>query len=125
MIKGIGVDIVDVPRIQKIIERNTVDFLYRAFTQFEIEFCNERKNSYKHYAVRLAVKEAMFKALGMGWRSGLAWNDIEYAQPNRGKPFIITYGKIKHKLIEMEITSINVSSSFNSAHATAIIILEG
>lgn len=125
MIKGIGIDIVDVQRIRKIIKRSTVDFLYRAFTQHEIEFCNEKKNSYKYYAVRLAVKEAMFKALGMGWRSGLAWNDIEYAQPNKGKPFIITYGKTKHKLTEMEITNINVNSSFDNAYATAIVILEG
>jgi holo-[acyl-carrier protein] synthase len=125
MIKGIGVDIVDVPRIQKIIERNTVAFLYRAFTQFEIEFCNEKKNCYRHYAVRLAVKEAMFKALGMGWRYGLSWNDIEYVQSNNGKPAVMTYGKTKHKLTEMEITSINVNSFFNSAYATAVIILEG
>ena len=62
MIVGIGVDIIEVERIQKLAEKSP-RFLKRVFTDEEIKYCNEKKNKYQHLAARFATKEAFFKTL--------------------------------------------------------------
>lgn len=83
MILGTGIDIIEIARIQKAVERWGDDFLHHIFNEEEIAYCRHRKNPYQHYAVRFAAKEAVFKAVGdrkMGWKDLTITNDAD------GKP---------------------------------------
>ena len=83
MIYGIGVDIIEVERIQSISEKNP-KFLARIFTETEIAYCSKKKNKYQHFAARFAAKEAFFKALGRS----IQWNDIGIKNLPSGKPVL-------------------------------------
>ena len=74
---GIGTDIVECLRIGRMIEQYGELFLNRVYTEREIRYCQERKRATEHFAGRWAAKEAILKALGVGWRRGLAWTDVE------------------------------------------------
>ena len=71
-IVGIGTDIVECLRIGRMIEQHGELFLTRVYTEREIRYCQERKRAVEHFAGRWAAKEAVLKALGVGWRRGLA-----------------------------------------------------
>jgi holo-[acyl-carrier protein] synthase len=93
-IYGIGVDLVNIARINRVIERWGENFLRRTFTPREIAYCTAKASPRQHYAARFAAKEAVFKALGTGWDLGVGWLDVEVA--NRGEagpPDIILSGK--------------------------------
>lgn len=64
MIKGIGIDIVEIKRVRKLIKQYGPKFLERTFTKKEIQYCQNKPNPAQHYAGRFAVKEALIKALG-------------------------------------------------------------
>lgn len=84
-----GVDIIEVPRIQKAIENLGDKFLNRTYTKKEIEYCESKgKNKYEHYAARFAVKEAAFKALSeeVEDKYSISWKDIETINDKNGRP---------------------------------------
>jgi holo-[acyl-carrier protein] synthase len=81
MIIGIGVDIIEVERIQKLVERNP-RFLARVFTDTEIKYSEGKKNRFQHLAARFAAKEAFFKALG----KKIKWTDVGIVNLPSGKP---------------------------------------
>jgi holo-[acyl-carrier protein] synthase len=77
MILGIGVDLVEVERIEQSIARHGERFLQRVFTDSEIAYCSPMKGPGPHYAARFAAKEALAKAFGTGISTELGWLDIE------------------------------------------------
>jgi holo-[acyl-carrier protein] synthase len=85
----IGLDIVEVERIKRLI-RATPRFLPRVFTAQEIAYCKAKKNSFQHYAVRFAAKEAVWKAID---RPGLSLKDISVSRDSRGKPGVMIRGR--------------------------------
>ena len=86
MIIGIGTDIIEVNRIAKSIEN--LSFKQKVFSTQEINYCETKVNKAEHYAARFAAKEAFFKALGTGWRGGMAFNEVEIINDGLGKPTI-------------------------------------
>jgi len=117
MISGVGIDIIEVERIKKLIEKNP-RFLSRIFTPQEIAYCQKKKNKYQHFAARFAAKEAFFKALGRK----IKWTDIGLANLSSGKPVLeIKREELKEKLSS---TKIHVSISHLSQYAAAVVILE-
>jgi holo-[acyl-carrier protein] synthase len=70
LIYGIGTDIIEVSRIQKVMERD-IGFREKIFSEGEIAYCEKMKNKFQHYAARFSAKEAFMKALGTGWRDGI------------------------------------------------------
>ena len=81
MITGIGIDLIDVERIKKLIEKNP-RFIQRIFTRKEIHYCQNKVNKYQHFAARFAAKEAFFKALGRR----IKWKDVGLINLSSGKP---------------------------------------
>lgn len=81
MIVGIGVDIIEVERIQDLAEKSP-RFLKRVFTDEEIQYSEGKKNKYQHLAARFAAKEAYFKALG----KKINWLDVGIVNLPSGKP---------------------------------------
>src|SRR2546427_795619 len=95
-INGIGVDLVNIPRMRDVIDRWRDRFLQRVFTEAEIAYCRARRDPVPHFAARFAAKEAGLKALGTGVRLGVSWRELEVRRergqaatrglPGRGPP---------------------------------------
>ncbi|MDP1591538.1 MAG: holo-ACP synthase [Prosthecobacter sp.] len=93
---GIGIDLVEVPRIRELLEKHGQRFKERTFTAGEIAYCDACADPAMHYAARFAAKEAAAKALGTGlWAEGVIWTDIEVVREASGKPGIVLHGGAK------------------------------
>lgn len=125
MIRGIGVDIVKVDRIEKAVERWGYRFLKRIFTAAEIERCQQRARPAQCLALRFAAKEAFAKALGLGMRKGLRWRDIEVVHDHLGKPDLLLYNQAQRLLEAMEASRTWLSLSDERESALAVVVLEG
>jgi len=123
LIFGIGIDEIEVARIEKQIQKEA-GFKERVFTSAEIEYCESKKYRGQHYAARFAAKEAFMKAVGTGWRDGLAFNEIEIVKDELGRPALVLYGKAKEITDKHKITNIHVSLSHIKELANAIVTLE-
>jgi holo-[acyl-carrier protein] synthase len=123
LIFGTGIDIIEVDRVENQISTNN-GFTEGIFTKREIEYCESKKNKAQHYAARYAAKEAFFKALGTGWRYGMAFIEIEILNNQLGKPDVILHGKTKDFSEKQLIKNIHVSLSHINKVVAAIITLE-
>ncbi|HCV42313.1 MAG TPA: holo-[acyl-carrier-protein] synthase [Bacteroidetes bacterium] len=121
MIKGIGIDILEIQRIQKSVATFGNDFLEKIFTSAEIRYCTAKHNAAQHFAARFAAKEAVSKAFATGWRGNFSWKDIEVTNDELGKPYIALSGKLKETLAH---ASIFVSLSHSESHVVAMVVLE-
>ncbi|NOZ62462.1 MAG: holo-ACP synthase [Calditrichaeota bacterium] len=124
MIIGIGVDIVNVSRLKISIERFGDRFLKRVFTSKELEDCLGKANQFEKLAARFAAKEATVKAIGIGLRNGITWQDIEVRNDGMGKPEIHSYGKCKQMLHVLSVSRVHVSLSHSDDSAIAMVVLE-
>ncbi len=122
MIEGIGIDHIEVKRIEKSIQ--SAVFVQKIFTANEIEYCSSRKQKSQCYAVRFAAKEAFLKAIGTGLRGKLRFRDIEIVNDALGKPEINLLGEVKKYCAERSLGTIHVSLSHIKDSAMAIVILE-
>ncbi len=123
MIVGIGVDIVDVHRIQDIAERHK-GFVEKIFAPEEIKYCQSYSNPFPHYAARFAAKEAVFKALGSGWSRGLKWSEIRVVSGVDRKPAIQLSGATNRLAESLGVQHIQVSLSHTGAVAIAQVTME-
>ena len=124
MIYGIGIDIVSIPRIERMLDRWGRLFTQRVFTPDEIAFCEGRSNPGQHFALRWAAKEAMLKALGMGLRGGIKWTDIEVVNDPSGRPSLQLHNRAKGFLADRNITAAFVSISHERDYGVAHVVLE-
>lgn len=119
MISGIGIDMIEVERVQdKIV--NKPGFRELIFSENEISYCESKKNKFEHYAARFAAKEAFLKAIGTGWTNEIAFNEIEIKNDVNGKPEILLSGTAA----VLHTDKILVSLSHLKSMATAIVIIE-
>ena len=124
MIYGIGTDIIEVKRIKKAVVRFGDRFIRRIFTEYEIRYSENKANSFQHFAVRFAAKEALLKAMGIGLRYGILWRQIEISNDDLGKPQILCSGVCKKKLNELHVKRLHVSLSHIEKYGIATVILE-
>lgn len=124
MIYGIGIDLVEVPRVQSLLECWGERFIIRCFSQREILYCQPKKNVAAHYAAHFAVKEAFLKCLGTGLRGGISMRDITIVHAEGGKPELQVTGRALAIMKEQGIASARVSISHTKEYATAIVTLE-
>ena len=106
MILGIGIDIVDIKRIRRVINRYGDRFKNKCFHKNEIERSEKKKNSVESYAKRYAAKEACAKALGTGLARGIFWKDIEIENDQYGKPLIKLHKNAK-KFLNSKISNLS------------------
>ena len=123
MIKGIGVDIIEISRIQEAVKKHGESFLKKVFTEKEINYCRRRKAlRFPELAVRFAAKEAYSKAIGTGIvgfgrnNRGIKWTEIEVHNNAQGKPLLSIKGKISKK--------IHISLSHSNNYAVASVYVE-
>ncbi|HQH56888.1 MAG TPA: holo-ACP synthase, partial [Candidatus Marinimicrobia bacterium] len=103
MIYGIGIDLIEVERIARQLIGKT-HFREKIFSPNEIAYCEEKSNQAEHYAARFAAKEALFKALGTGWRGGLNFAEVEILNDDLGKPAFNFLGKTSQIIEELNLT---------------------
>lgn len=124
MIIGIGIDLVDVRRMEGIIFRWHEKFLKRIFTEKEIRYCNNKKNPAQRFATRYAAKEAFIKALYPKGEKGLDYLDIEVDEKDR-RPMINMTGNIKEAADKKGVKNIFVMLSHDGNYGVANVVLEG
>lgn len=115
---AVGVDTVQVPRVQHVLDRHGERFLKRVYTPEEVAYCRGRV---PELAARFAAKEAVMKALGTGYR-GVGWRDIETLPDRRGKPLVYLYGGAKARAEQMGLEGIDISLSHERDYAIAIAV---
>lgn len=125
MIVGTGVDIAEVDRIARAIERFGRRFLERVFTPGEIRFCEPKANAAERFAARFAAKEAAMKAIGTGLRGGVTWQDFEVVRQPGGRPTVAFHGKAEKVAHALGMQRAHLSLSHTATQAIAFVILEG
>jgi holo-[acyl-carrier protein] synthase len=124
MILGVGIDIIEVARIQASHEKFGERFLNRILLPNEIAYCLSHKIPGPFLAARFAAKEAISKAFGTGIGAQLAWQDMEVARRESGEPYVILHGKGEALLQARQGRVVLISLSHTQQHATAVAILE-
>jgi holo-[acyl-carrier protein] synthase len=115
---NIGIDIVEIERIEQAVSSYHDSFLHRIYTNTELAYCNNRPS---RLAARFAAKEAVLKMLGTGIQ-GANLKEIEIISTSEGKPIVQLYGKIKNKATIQRITELSVSLSHEKKYAIACVI---
>ena len=116
----IGVDIIEIVRIQRAIDRWGERFLHRIYTEQELRLCHEKA---ARLATRFAGKEAVMKAFGTGTR-GISWEEIEILNEPSGKPLIHLHGKAQEKAEYLGLERLDISLSDSKEYAVAFVIGE-
>lgn len=124
MILGIGIDIIEVSRIQASFEKFGDRFLQRILLPAEVSYCLSHRMPGPFLAARFAAKEAISKAFGTGIGGQLSWHDMEVGRKETGEPFVILHDNGSLLLAERGARRVLISLSHTQAHATAVAILE-
>jgi holo-[acyl-carrier protein] synthase len=127
MILGLGLDIIDIRRIERTLERFGDRFTHRIFTATERDKADRRLQRAATYAKRFAAKEACSKALGTGFRRGVFWRDLQVANLPSGKPTVTLTGGAALRLQEMvpEGMAVSIDLTMTDDHplAQAMVII--
>ena len=121
-----GIDLVDFPRIERMVEQHGERFVNRVFTPTEQGYAESNKNSIEKLAGRFAAKEAVLKLIGTGWRGKIAWTDIEVVNNEMGQPEVKLDGEVKKIAQSLGISQISVSITHtaNFAMASAVALTQ-
>jgi holo-[acyl-carrier protein] synthase len=114
-----GIDLVDCPRIEQMIQRHGERFIKRVFTAAEQAYAQANKNDIEKLAGRFAAKEAILKLMGTGWRGRIAWTDIEIINNAAGQPEVTLGGEVKKIADKLGIKHISVSITHTANFAIA------
>jgi holo-[acyl-carrier protein] synthase len=120
-----GVDIIYVPRVERVVSEFGDRFLERVYTPLELLYCRRR---IPELAVRFAAKEAVSKTLGVGMRilsrDGILWHEAEIVGDPRGKPMIRLHGRAAQLADELGLTQWAVSLSHEREYAVAFVVAQ-
>jgi len=125
VIVGVGIDLVEVARIQRALENSKTGLRLRnrIFTEKEIQYCEgKHQGKYQSYAGRFAAKEAVMKALGRGWGSQVAWLGIEILPGPGGKPEVRLSNKTSAFADQLGITQCALSITHTESYAMATVV---
>ena len=115
---AIGIDVVELDRVQRLLRRHPERFLARVYTPAEQAFCRGRV---AELAARFAAKEATMKALGTGVR-GVGWRDIEVLPNGRGKPLLLLHGRAQRRAAALGLADLDVTLTTARDFAAAVVV---
>jgi holo-[acyl-carrier protein] synthase len=127
MILSVGVDLIEVARIQRALEDSGIGkrFRDRVYTAGEIAYCEKKgRGKYQSYAGRFAAKEAVMKALGAGWGAKVSWSNIEVVRARGGKPEIALHNHTSAFAQKLGIRRLLVSITHTAEHALAYVVAQ-
>ena len=125
MILGTGIDIVNIERIDRLVTRWGDLFIRRVFTETEIDRCQRQARPSECFAIRFAAKEAFLKAVGLGYREGIRWIDMEVVNDSMGKPSLFLHRKAMELVRTLGIHHALLTLSHDRPYAVAHVLLEG
>ncbi len=102
-VSGIGNDIIEIERIRDCFDAHGERFLKRIFTQKEQEYCLKHQDPVPHLAARFSAKEAVVKALGVGFGEHASWQEIEILNDKKGKPEVFLSSRLKEEFSDPQI----------------------
>jgi holo-[acyl-carrier protein] synthase len=122
MIVGIGTDIIEIARIQKLIDEYSEQALLKLFSETEIEYCESfGKRKYEHYAARFAVKEAFSKAIGTGLSNSFVLRDVSVRNVENGRPILELHNGMAERYGHYKS---HLTIAHTRDNATAFVVLE-
>jgi len=124
MIVGIGVDIVEVERMRRAVERYGGRFVSKVFTPAEADYCRRAPHPEQRFATRFAAKEAALKALGTGWTHGVQFLDVEVCNNEFGAPSVTLTGEALAISRRIGVERIHVSLTHHRHFAIAQVVFE-
>ena len=124
MIVGVGIDLVEIERIETAYKKFGAKFLERLLTPEEATYCLSHKNPGPYIAARFAAKEAVSKAFGTGIGRSIGWKNIEVRHKESGQPYISFNGKAMELFTTVKANVIHLSLSHTNSNAVAVAILE-
>jgi len=121
-----GIDLVDCPRIEEMVNRHGERFIDRVFTAEERAYAEANKNMIEKLAGRFAAKEAVLKLVGTGWRGKIAWTDIEIINNKAGRPEVMLDGEVRKiaEALGIRHISISITHTANFAIASAVALTQ-
>jgi holo-[acyl-carrier protein] synthase len=122
-ILGLGLDLVDVERLRKALDRSGDRFARRVFTVGEQAYCTAKADPVAFYAARFAAKEAVAKAFGTGIGAAIGWLDIEVVRNSAGVPGILLSGKGALLAAQRGVTRVLLSLTHSGGMAAASVVL--
>ena len=125
MVIGTGIDIVNIERIERLMTRWGDLFRGRVFTDGEIARCQRQARPSECFAIRFAAKEAFLKAIGLGYREGIRWTDIEVVNDSLGKPSLLFHRRARDLFQILRIRQAFLTLSHDRPYAVAHVLLEG
>jgi len=117
-VSAVGVDIIEIDRIEAALAKFGERFLRRVYTKLEVAACRGRV---KELAARFSAKEAVMKALGTGAR-GVAWREIEVLPNHRGKPLVYLHGRALERAQKIGLRDVDISLSHSREFAVALVV---
>jgi holo-[acyl-carrier protein] synthase len=124
MIVGSGIDLAEIGRIQRSMDRHGSRFLDRVYTAAEQAYCLSKRNSAESFAARFAAKEAGAKALGTGISYGVSWLEIEVVRESSGRPTLQFHGRAAQIAAGLGAARAALSITHTGALAMASVVLE-
>ncbi|MDR3772086.1 MAG: holo-ACP synthase [Terracidiphilus sp.] len=124
MVIGLGIDLAEIGRIQKSIDRYGGRLLDRVYTPAEQAYCLRKRNWAESFAARFAAKEAGAKALGTGISRGVNWLEIEVVREPGGRPTLHLHGRAAERAALMGVAHIALSITHTSELAMATVVFE-
>jgi holo-[acyl-carrier protein] synthase len=123
---GIGIDVVDLVRAQRLLLRHGSRALERFLLPGEREYVNARSDPARHFAVRVAAKEAVYKAFqALPGAEAISWQDIEVTRTDRGRPLVRLHGRAAELVAGLKQWQLHLSLTHTDHTAAASAILEG
>jgi holo-[acyl-carrier protein] synthase len=121
-IVGIGTQVMECARVRGLIDQHGEAFLKQVYTTREVAYCNGKKQSTEQFTALWAAKEAVFRTLGLTWKRGMNWADIEVVCENGGAPEVVVTGPTREMMVIRGATRIMVTMAHCRAFATATAI---
>jgi holo-[acyl-carrier protein] synthase len=124
VITGSGIDLVEIARIQRSVDRYGQRFLQRVYLAAEQAYCLRKRNSAESFAARFAAKEAAAKALGTGISFGVNWLEIEVVREPSGRPSLRFHGRAAEIAARQGVVRAHLSLTHTADLAVASVVLE-
>lgn len=121
-ILGLGTQVMECARVRKLLDEHADAFLKQVYTDREVRFCNGKKQTTEQYTALWTAKEAVFRALGVTWKRGMNWTDVEIIHDNGGPPHAVVSGPTRELMTARGANHILLTMAFCRTFATATAI---
>ncbi|MBI3790617.1 MAG: holo-ACP synthase [Gemmatimonadetes bacterium] len=126
MIVGVGLDLVDIARVERLLADKGDRATAKLFTESEARYATSRAHPARHFAARFAAKEAAYKALaGNELARGIGWRDLEVLRDDvTGQPRLVLHGRAAERAAELGVTRLHLTLTHSHETAAAVVVLE-